>query len=85
MTDSGGARVPADPAPSEAPVNAAIPNEADTSVYLYQMLKGARERLCRAQMLVSPDDADVLQGALDRIDLIGCDLPGWSRHDGGRA
>lgn len=49
---------------------------------LYLDLKGARERLCRAQTGMNPADAATLQGAIDRIDLIGSDLPQWSRHDG---
>lgn len=52
---------------------------------LYLDLKGARERLCRAQTFLDRDDIAVLQGALDRIDLVACDLPQWSRRDGGRA
>ncbi|MEU7170208.1 hypothetical protein ABZ949_01800 [Micromonospora tulbaghiae] len=52
---------------------------------LYLDLKGARERLCRAQTGMNPTDSAILQGAIDRIDLVGCDLPQWSRHDGGRA
>jgi hypothetical protein len=52
---------------------------------LYLDLKGARERLCRAQTGLNATDAGILQGALDRIDLVGCDLPQWSRFDGGRS
>ncbi|MEU4590057.1 hypothetical protein [Micromonospora aurantiaca (nom. illeg.)] len=51
----------------------------------YLDLKGARERLCRAQTGLNPTDSAILQGAIDRIDLVACDLPQWSRHDGGRA
>lgn len=42
---------------------------------LYLDLKGARERLCRAQVSLDPTDAWILQGALDRIDLVARDLP----------
>lgn len=48
----------------------------------YLDLKGARERLCRAQTFAPAQDKDVLQGAVDRIDLVASDLPQWSRHDG---
>ena len=48
-------------------------------------LRGARERLCAAQTDLDESDSATLQGAIDRIDLVACDLPGWSRHDGGRA
>ncbi len=51
---------------------------------LYLALKGARERLCVAQVLVDPSDSALLGGAIDRVDLVAADLPGWSRHDGGR-
>jgi hypothetical protein len=50
---------------------------------LYLDLKGARERLCRAQTGMEPEDAALLQGAIARIDLVGADLPQWSRYDGG--
>lgn len=52
---------------------------------LYLDLKGARERLCRAQTALDPTDRGTIQGAIDRIDLVACDLPQWSRRDGGRA
>lgn len=51
---------------------------------LYLDLKGARERLCRAQTGMNRADSGILQGAIDRIDLVACDLPQWSRFDGGR-
>lgn len=51
---------------------------------LYLDLKGARERLCHAQTLLDATDRATIQGAIDRIDLVACDLPQWSRHDGGR-
>jgi hypothetical protein len=57
----------------------------DVQDRLYLDLKGARERLCRAQTGLNPIDSAILQGAIDRIDLVACDLPQWSRHDGGRA
>jgi hypothetical protein len=57
----------------------------DEQDQLYLDLKGARERLCRAQGSLNPTEAGIIQGALARIDLVGCDLPQWSRHDGGRA
>lgn len=57
----------------------------DAQDRLYLDLRGARERLCRAQVAVDPSDSAVLQGAINRIDLVACDLPQWSRHDGGRA
>ena len=58
---------------------------ADASaVDLVGWLAGARERLCRAQVHLDGPDGDLLQGALDRIDLVGCDMPGWSKYDGGR-
>lgn len=56
--------------------------DADDRTYLD--LKGARERLCRAQTGINPTDSALLQGAIDRIDLVACDLPQWSRRDGGR-
>ena len=53
---------------------------------LYLDLKGARERLCRAQTGLNPTDSGILQGAIDRIDLVAAaDLPQWSRYDGGRS
>lgn len=48
----------------------------------YLCLKGARERLCRAQTNLNPVDSAILQGAISRIDLIGSDLPQWSKRDG---
>jgi pyruvate-formate lyase-activating enzyme len=57
----------------------------DLTDRFYLDLKGARERLCRAQTELNPADSGILQGAIDRIDLVACDLPQWSRHDGGRA
>lgn len=65
-----------------------VPTEHDADDVhdqIYLELKGARERLCRAQMLVDESDCDVLGGAIDRIDLVACDLPQWSQRDGGRA
>lgn len=50
----------------------------------YLDLKGARERLCRAQTFAPGTDRDTLQGAIDRIDLVATDLPQWSRYDGAR-
>jgi hypothetical protein len=49
---------------------------------LYLALKGARERLIRAQSYVDYADIALLQGAIDRIDLVAVDLPQWSRFDG---
>lgn len=51
---------------------------------LYLKLKGARERLCEAQTLLDLPDAELLDGAIDRIDLVACDLPQWSKYDGGQ-
>lgn len=48
----------------------------------YLDLKGARERLCRAQTTADPVDSATLQGAIDRIDLVATDLLQWSRYDG---
>jgi hypothetical protein len=50
----------------------------------YLNLKGARERLCRAQTFAPEGDGEILQGAIARIDLVATDLPQWSRYDGGR-
>lgn len=48
----------------------------------YLDLKGARERLCRAQTFApSSGDRLILQAALDNIDLVGMELPQWSRFD----
>lgn len=43
---------------------------SDDEDRLYLDLKGARERLCRAQTHVDPTDSGILQGAIDRIDLV---------------
>lgn len=57
------------------------PTEDEDALYL--ALKGARERLCRASTLVADRvDQDLLSDAVRRIDLVGADLPQWSRHDG---
>lgn len=48
---------------------------------LYLDLKGARERLCRAQTNASSADRLILGVAIERIDLVGMDLPQWSRFD----
>ncbi len=49
---------------------------------LYLRLKGAREKLCLAQMQCdSSGDRTIVQSAIDRIDLVGCTLPQWSRFD----
>jgi hypothetical protein len=47
----------------------------------YGDLKGARERLCRAQTHAPSADVLILQAALDNIDLVAMDLPQWSRFD----
>lgn len=53
----------------------------DDRVYLD--LKGARERLCRAQTHVPPHWRNDLQVALDRIDVVGSAVCAdrWSRFD----
>lgn len=50
---------------------------------LYLDLKGARERLCRAQMLVPRHWSSDLQAALDHIDLCGSAVVPhvWSKFD----
>lgn len=50
---------------------------------LYLDLKGARERLCRAQMAVPAHWRSDLQAALDHIDLTGSAVcpEQWSRFD----
>ncbi len=48
----------------------------------YLDLKSARERLCRAQTFAPAGDREILQGAVDRIDLVATDLPQWSRSTG---
>jgi hypothetical protein len=50
---------------------------------LYPDLKGARERLCRAQVHVPSHWRSDLQAALDHIDMVGSSLcPAvWSVHD----
>lgn len=50
---------------------------------LYLDLKGARERLCRAQMHVPPHWRIDLQAALDHIDMVGSAVvpDQWSKHD----
>ena len=58
--------------------------DVDGQDRLYLDLKGARERLCRAQTGLEATDSLILQGAINRIDLVACDLPQWSRFDGGR-
>lgn len=47
----------------------------------YLDLKGARERLCRAQVTALSPDKAILQEAIRCIDLVGMDLPQWSEHD----
>lgn len=44
-------------------------------------LKVVRELLVRAQALVDEGDAALLQGAVDRVDLVGQDLPGYPKRD----
>lgn len=50
---------------------------------LYLGLKGARERLARAQVLIKlPSHRRRLQIALDEIDVVGnYQCPQWSRFD----
>lgn len=54
-----------------------------TADRLYLDLKGARERLCRAQMHVQPGHRQELQEALDLIDRLGVFYAPaqWSRFD----
>ena len=49
----------------------------------YLDLKGARERLCRAQVHVPAHWRSDLQAALDHIDLVGSSVcpSQWSRYD----
>lgn len=42
-------------------------------------LRVAREMLVRAQELVDEGDALLLQGAIDRVNLVGGDLPDWPK------
>jgi hypothetical protein len=47
-------------------------------------LRSARENLCRAQTAdrgLSREDIDLLSTAINRIDLVGMNLPGWSKRD----
>lgn len=57
--------------------------DADTRDRLYLDLKGARERLCRAQMHVPAWWRSDLQAALDAIDLCASAVvpEQWSRFD----
>lgn len=48
---------------------------------LYLKLKGAREKLCVAQMHATAPHRKLLQEALDLIDIVGSSLPQWSRYD----
>lgn len=48
---------------------------------LYLHLHGARERLCLAQMLVSPDESAALGRAVAEIDRVGSTLAQWSADD----
>ena len=47
----------------------------------YLDLKGAQERLCRAQTHAPSADRLILQQAIDSIRLVAMDLSQWSRHD----
>ena len=48
----------------------------------YLLLKGAREKLCLAQMEVPAAAASDLERAIQRIDSVGSrTCPAWSRHD----
>lgn len=45
-------------------------------------LRSARESLCRAQTgMTDHEDIDLLSAAMNRIDLVGMQLAGWSKHD----
>lgn len=50
---------------------------------LYLDLKGARERLCRTQVVVAPLHRQWLQEALDHIDALGVFYAPaqWSKYD----
>lgn len=52
-----------------------------TEADLPRALRVAREMLVRAQGLVDEGDAALLQGALDRVELVGQDQPGWPKRD----
>ena len=56
------------------------PDETDE---LYLRLHGAREKLCGAQMLASPEPSRALGEAVARIDRVGAALCGeqWSADD----
>lgn len=55
---------------------------ADELDQLYLHLKGARERLCLAQMLcVNAGDSRSLGEAVVHIDSVGSLLPQWSKFD----
>lgn len=54
----------------------------ETDDRLYLGLKGARERLCRAQVLtVRGWQSDELGQAIVHIDRVGAMLPQWSEYD----
>lgn len=57
------------------------PDQAADDLYL--KLKGARERLCVAQMSPECDELDrrLLGEAITNIDNVGARLPQWSRFD----
>lgn len=52
-----------------------------TEADLPRALRVAREMLARAQGLVDEGDAQLLQGAIDRVELVGQDQPGWPKRD----
>lgn len=61
--------------PSRAAMAAPGPDDA------YLALKGARERLCRAQLLVPNHWRSTLDEAVAKIDEVGSTLSQWSRFD----
>lgn len=48
-------------------------------------LKIVRELLTRNLAAVDESDAALLQGAIDRVDLVGRDLPGYPERDKAKA
>lgn len=52
-----------------------------TEADLPRALRVAREMLVRAQPLVDEGDAALLQGAIDRVELVGGDLPDWPKAE----
>lgn len=52
---------------------------SDDTAYL--KLKGARERLCVAQVHVAAPHRRLLDDAIALIDIVGSSCPQWSQYD----